>query len=185
MEGIALILIGTAIFSHSWHLLGLYADARTVGVIMASLALALLVSMFTFQPQFLGSVSSGAIVRAGETTVLSALIVTWAVYAAAVAANCLWDMEDRAIGFYSVLLAVASLVMLFFFLQIWALDNDAVAVLLLAIASALLAIVSGLLFFTLAFQFPVMRLVSGWALLIQSIVVVGFGMTMITTTITA
>jgi len=185
MEGIALILIGTAIFSHSWHLLGLYADPRTVGVVMAGLAAALVVALFTVQPQFLGGMGDNAAVRLGEVTVLSAVALAWAIYAVAVAAHCLWDMEERAVGFFSVLLVASSLVALFFFLQIWSLDNDAFSLLVLVISSAMLAIVGGLLFFTLAIPFPALRSVSGWAMLIQSVVVVAFGLAMTTTTIGA
>ena len=185
MEGIALILIGTAIFSHSWHLLGLYADSRMVGVIMAALAAALVVALFTVQPQFLGGMGENAAVRLGEVAVLQTAALAWGVYAVAVAAHCIWDMEERAVGFFSVLLVASSVIALFFFLQVWSLDNDAFSLIVLVISSAMLAIVGGLLFFTLAVPFPALRSVSGWAMLIQSVVIVAFGLAMTTTSIGA
>ena len=185
MEGIALILIGAAIFSHSWHLLGLYADARTVGVIMAAAALGLVLTLFAAQPQFLGGMGDNAAVRLGEITVLQTAALAWAIYAAAVAAHCVWDMEERAIGFYSVLLVAASVVSLLFFLQVWLPDGDSFALIVLVISSAMLALVGGLLFFTLAFPFPALRSVSGWAMLIQSIIIAAFGLAMTTTSIGA
>lgn len=183
MEGIALILIGTAIFTHSWYLLGLYADGRTVGVIMASLAVGLVLSLFTFDMQFLGSLSDKTALNGGETASLKSIIIIWAVYAAAVAAHGLWDMEERATGFYSVLLTVSSIVFLLFFLQLWVSDNDVVVALPLVIVSAMTAIVGGLLFFCLAIPFLALRAVSGWAMLIQSIVIAAIGLAMVTAVI--
>ena len=185
MEGIALILIGGAIFSHSWHLLGMYADSRAVGVIMAGAAAAMLLALFTAQPQFLGGMGGNPAVRLGEVAVLQTAVLIWAVYAGAVAANCLWDMEERAVGFFSALLTGASVVFLFFFLQVWSIYNDAIALLVLAISSAMLAIVGALLFFTLAVPFPALRSVSGWAMLIQSVVITVFGLAMVATSIGA
>ena len=183
MEGIALILIGTAIFTHSWYLLGLYADGRTVGIILGGLALGLVVALFTFEPQFLGGLSSDAKINAGEIVSLKSIMVIWALYAAAVAGHGLWDMEERAIGFYSVLLTVASVVFLLFFLQLWVNDNDLAIALPLVIVSAMTAIVGGLLFFCLAIPFLALRAVSGWAMLIQSIVIAGIGLAMVTAVI--
>lgn len=185
MEGAALILIGGAIFSHSWHLLGLYADSRAAGVVMAGAALALLLALFAVQPQFLGGLGGNAAVRLGEITVMQTAVLIWAIYAGAVAAHCLWDMEERAVGFFSALLAAASVVFLFFFLQVWALDGDALAPLILVVSSAMLAIVGALLFFTLAIPFPALRSVSGWAMLIQSVFIIAFGLGMTVTSIGA
>ena len=184
MEGIALILIGTAIFSHSWHLLGMYADSRSVGVVMAGAALALVLALFVAQPQFLGGLGDNAAVRLGEVTVMQIVAFAWAIYAVAVAAHCLWDTEERAIGFFSVLLVAVSVIALIFFLQVWAL-NDALALIILAVSSAMLAVVGALLFFALAVPFPPLRSVSGWAMLIQSVIVSAFGLAMVATTIGA
>ena len=45
MEGIALILIGGALFTQSWNFLGLYPDGRTVGVFVGILGLAALITI--------------------------------------------------------------------------------------------------------------------------------------------
>ena len=184
MEGIALILIGTAIFSHSWYLLGLYADSRTVGVIMAALGLGLLVSLFTFQPQFLGSLGGNSVINLGEVLSLKTVMLVWGIYAGVVAAHCLWDMEERALGFFSVLLTVAGVVFLLFFLQLW-INSSADVVLLLVTTSAMFTIIGGLLFFYMVFPFPSLRGVSAWAMLIQSILIVGIGLALVTTLIRA
>ncbi len=181
MEGIVLILIGTAIFSHSWYLLGLYADGRTTGVIMAGLGIAMVLSLFTFAPQFINGLSPDSDIRTASTFLIQTITVIWAIYALAVAAQALWDLEERAIGFYSILLFASSIVFLLFFVQLW-IDhrgNDLVMVTLVA-ASSMLIIVSGLLFANLAIPFHALRRVAGWAMLIQSLFVVGVGMGMVT-----
>ena len=121
----------------------------------------------------------------GEVAVLKTILVAWAVYAAVVAAQGIWDLEERAIGFFSVPLTVVSLVALLFFVQIWVDGgSDAVMVSLLT-STAMLSIVGALLFFYMAIPFPSLRSVAGWAMLIQSIVLAAFGMAMVTTTISA
>ena len=107
MEGFALILIGAAIFSHAWYLLGLYSDGRTVGVLMAALGAGLLITL-TFEPQLLGMHGSDGAQQLGEITMMKTLIILWAAYAGAVAAQGWWDLEERAIGFYCLALAVGS-----------------------------------------------------------------------------
>jgi hypothetical protein len=185
MEGIALILIGTAIFSHSWHLLGLYSDGRTIGVIMAALAVGLAVSLFVFDPQILGEQSSHSARSMAEVPVFKAIIVAWAIYAGVVAAQGMWDLEDRALGFYAVPLTAVSLVALLFFVQIWVDGGNDAAMVSLVTSGALLSIIGSLLFFFMAIPFPGLRSVAGWAMLIESIAISAVGMGMITTTIPA
>ena len=185
MEGIALILIGTAIFSHSWYLLGLYSDGRTIGVIMAALGVSLLVSLFAFSPQILGEQSTYTVRQMGEVPVLKTIIVAWAIYAGVVAAQGIWDLEDRALGFYAVPLTAVSLVALFFFLQVWIDGGDDLAMVSMVASGALLSIVGALLFFFMAIPFPGLRSVAGWAMLIESIAVGAVGLAMVTTTIPA
>ncbi len=180
MEGIALILIGTAIFSQSWHLLGLYADGRTVGTIIAVLGLGLLLSFFTFEPQLLGSQSDNSTRMMAEVPVFKSLIVAWAIYAVVVGAQGIWDLEDRAIGFYSVLLTVISVIALLFFIQIWIDGGSDLVMLPMVITTALLSIIGALLFFFMAIPFPGLRSVTGWAMLIQSILISAFGLAAVT-----
>ena len=185
MEGIALILIGTAIFSHSWYLLGLYSDGRTIGVVMAALAVGLLVSLFAFNPQILGDQSTYAARQMGEVPVFKTIIVAWAIYAGVVAAQGIWDLEDRAVGFYAVPLTAISLVALFFFMQVWVDGGSDAVMVSLVTSGALLSIIGALLFFFMAIPFPGLRSVAGWAMLIESIALAAIGMTMVTTTISA
>ena len=92
MEGFAIILIGGAIFMHSWHLLGVCSDGRTIGALMAALAVGLLLAL-TFEPQLLGTQGSRPVLQLAEITVMKTLIVMWAIYAAAVAAQAFWGLE--------------------------------------------------------------------------------------------
>jgi hypothetical protein len=185
MEGISLILIGTAIFTHSWYQLGLYADGRTVGILMAGLAVALVVSLFAFEPQFLGTLSANDALKEGETTVLRSLMISWAVYMAAIAAQGFWDLDERAIGFYGILLTALSIIALLFFLQVWINTEESALMVPFVVSGALLSVVGALLFFSMAIPFPGLRSVSGWAMLLESIVIAGIGMAMITTVISA
>ena len=45
MEGISFILIGAALFSHSWYVLGLYPDGRTMGAFTAASGLGALITL--------------------------------------------------------------------------------------------------------------------------------------------
>lgn len=178
MEGVAFILIGVALFSHSWSLLGFYADARALGITMAGVATALVLTLFVFEPQFLGSLGDSQSVRAAETDLLQILILSWAVYAAMVGAQNLWDMEERPLGFFSIPLTAVSLVSMAFFLSLWADSGEDVVMAPTVIIAAMLSIMGGLLFFSMALPFAPLRTVSGWALLLQSLVVTGLGLGM-------
>jgi hypothetical protein len=178
MEGVAFILIGVALFSHSWSLLGFYADARSLGVTMAGIAVALAVALFAFEPQFLGTLGDGQSVRGAETDLLKILIISWAIYAAIVGAQNLWDMEERPLGLYSVALTAVSFVSLAFFLQLWADSGEDLVMAPIVIITAMLSIIGALLFFSLAIPFAPLRTVSGWALLLQSLLIAGFGLGM-------
>ena len=52
MEAVALILIAGALFCHSWSILGLYPDGRTMGVYMGAFGVAALIAI-TFDPMLL------------------------------------------------------------------------------------------------------------------------------------
>lgn len=185
MEGIAFIFIGAAIFTHSWHLLGLYSDTRAFGVVMAGAALALLLSFFVFEPHMLGSLDDNSITRMGELTMLKTLILVWAVYAGIVAAQGVWELEERAVGFYAVPLAAVSLISLLFFLQVWINGApDAIGIALLLV-TALMTVIGALLFFCFTFPFNALRAVSGWAMIIMSVVIAAFGLAIATTAIAA
>ena len=189
MEGFALTLIGAAIFSHAWYLLGLYSDGRTVGILMAALAAALLITL-TFEPQILGMQGPDGVQKLGEITMMKSLIILWAAYAGAVAAQGWWDLEERAIGFYAVALAVGSAVgLIYFATQLWEHDKlpgvDAATVTVsLTAVSGVLSVVGAMLFFYMAIPFYGLRVVAGWFSLIGSIGITAVGLAIITTLIT-
>lgn len=184
MEGIGLALIGAAIFSHSWHVLGLYSDGRTLGTVMAGIGLALLAS-FTFEPQLVGSLGRNALEQLGEVNVMKGLMILWAIYAATVAAQAIWDLEDRALGFFGVMLAGGSAVFLFFFLQLMITGAAPLVMVPMVVAGGVLCLTGLLMFFYMAIPFPSLRLVTGWWMLVGSIIVAVIGVAMVTTVIVA
>ncbi len=191
MEGIFFILIGAALFTQSWYTLGLYSEGRTMGVLVGGLGL---LALGTFA---LGGTMEATllVVNDGdggkadaakaltEMTVLKALMMVWVVYTFGVAAHGLWEFEDRAIGFYSGFVAVVSLIVfLFFAIELRTIYSDAVW-LLMAAAPAVLTLLAAISFFYLAFQWMVLRLVTGWFMLLGSGAVIGIGLVMIGTDI--
>ena len=191
MEGIFFILIGAALFTQSWYTLGLYSEGRTMGVLVGGLGL---LALGTFA---LGGTMEATllVVNDGdggkadaakaltEMTVLKALMMVWVVYTFGVAAHGLWEFEDRAIGFYSGFVAVVSLIVfLFFAIELRTIYSDSVW-LLMAAAPAVLTLLAAISFFYLAFQWMVLRLVTGWFMLLGSGAVIGIGLVMIGTDI--
>ena len=194
MEGIFFILIGAALFTQSWYILGLYSEGRTMGVLVGGLGL---LALGTFM---LGGAMDATLLVVGDdvaidkipaaaakalqaTTVLKALMMVWVAYTFGVAAHGLWEFEDRAIGFYSGLVAVVSLIaFLFFAIELRTVYSDAVW-LTMAAAPAVLMLLATISFFYLAWQWMVLRLVTGWFMLLGSGAVVGIGLVMIGTDI--
>ena len=187
MEGFALILMGAAIFSHAWHLLGLYSDGRTVGIIMATLGVGLLITL-SFEPQLLGLQGNG-VQKLGEITMMKTLIVLWAAYAGAVAAQGWWDLEERAIGFYAAVLTAGSVVALIYFATNLSQHGDLPGVEAVAVTvsftavSGILSVLGAMLFFYMAIPFYGLRLVAGWFSLVGSIGIIAVGLAIITTLI--
>lgn len=187
MEGAFLVLIGAALFSHSWHLLGLYHEGRTMGVYMVGLGLAALITL-TLAPMVLTAVdASGANVPPedflAQSIMMKGLIILWVGYAIGIGAHGLWEFDDRAIGFYSGFLSIASLIaLLYFAIQVQDVYGDAVW-LSLSGAALVLTIVSAWLFFYMAIPYIALRKVSGWFILIGSFVVAGIGFAIITSVI--
>jgi len=181
MEAVAFILIGGALFSQSWHLLGLYADGRTIGIFTAALGLGALLTL-TLDPMLLGGEVADANPLA-ETNIMKTLIIIWAGYAVVVGAQGWWDLDERAIGFYGAFLAVASVIALIYFAtELSDPYGDSVAIGMSAAALAL-SILSAIIFFYLAFPFTVLKLVAGWFFLFGSAVVIGIGLAIATTVI--
>ena len=192
MEGLALILIGGALFAQSWNFLGLYTDGRTVGAFVGVLGLAALITL-VLDPMVLIGDNLELMEKLGgdvkdanplaELMVMKMLIIMWAAYAIGVGAQGIWDYEERAIGLYSGFLTAGSAVALFYFAtQLVDAYGDAVTIGLSA-ATLVLSILAGMVFFYLTMPFGVLRLVAGWFLLVGSIAVSIIGWAIITTVI--
>ena len=185
MEGIFFLLIGAAIFSQAWYVLGLYSEGRTMGVFTAGLGLLALGTIM-----FGTTITPTLITGEGSTellTVLTALIVLWAIYSLAVGAHGIWDLDERAIGFYSVFLSVASLVVFLIFAIAMAeggvFEHSLGIWLSMSVVPFLLTIISAIVFFYLAFELQVLRLVAGWFMLFGSTVIGLVGLWAITSVI--
>ena len=188
MEGAFFVLIGAALFSHSWYLLELYPDGRTMGTFIGGLGLAALITI-TMSPMLFGvgigidkDITTESVLA--ETTVMKTLIIMWSGYAIGVGAQGLWDFDERAIGFYGAVLTAVSAVALFFFIGLFdAYGND--VWISMAAASLALTVMAGMLFFYLAVPFNVLRPVAAWFILVGSVAVTGIGLAIISTLIRA
>ncbi len=173
MEGIFFLLIAAAIFSQAWHVLGLYSEGRTMGVFTTGLGLMTLGTIMfgtTITPTLISGDGSTELL-----TALTALIVLWAIYSIAVGAQAIWDLDPRAIGFYSVFLSVVSLVVFLVFALAMAeggvFEQDLGIWLAMSAVPLLLTIISAVTFFYMAFEIQVLRLVTGWFMLSGSAVI--------------
>jgi len=101
-----------------------------------------------------------------EITVTKMLIGVWGLYCIGIAAQGIWDLDERAIGFYSAFLAIASLVGFLYFAAELEPRYSNATWLALSASGLLLTIIAGMMFFALSFSFTVLRAVAGWFLLL-------------------
>ena len=187
MEGLFFVLIGAALFSHSWSLLGLYHEGRTMGLYVGGLGVVSLIALM-LTPMLLGPIDAvGAAVSAetmdAQINVMKVLIILWAGYAIGVGAHGLWEFDDRAIGFYSAFLFVGSLIALVYYaIELEGVYGDDVWIGLSA-AALVLTVLAAMLFFYLAIPFIALRKVAGWFILVGSIAVAGIGFAILTSLI--
>lgn len=182
MEAIFLVLIGALLFSQAWHMMGLYSDGRTVGVVIGSLGLLSLVTL-TLDPMLLtgsGSKTISAANHLSETTVFKALIAVWTVYGVVVAAQSLWDLEERAVAFFSAATAAMSIVSFFYFAGYMEARYGESVWLGLSAAALLLSVISAMVFFAMGFNFRTLRPVAAWFMLLGGGVVAAIGMAVAT-----
>ena len=176
MEGLFFVLIGAALFSQSWYMLGVYSEGKTVGVLVGGLGVLAIAAVLLAPAATLTASGSAWMLLTGEgvkagpwlaqTMIMKTLILAWGLYAIGVAAHGLWDLEEKAIGFYSVFLAVLSAVsFLYFTVELQTLYGDATW-LGISAATLFLTVLAAMMFFTLSFTFNVMRVVTGWFILI-------------------
>ena len=161
MEALALVIIGVVLFTQSWYLLRLI-DTKVMGIVAAAGALTL-GGLVIFQPVAPTTAIAGS--------VLGALILVLVIYCAALAGIGLWGFDPRALGFYSILLAILMLAMAGYF----ALGLNAPVVLIstmAGVACLTLAVLFGLLFFLLAPPFRRIQQIVAWFFVVGSILVV-------------
>jgi len=185
MEGIFLVLIGGVLFSQAWYVLGMYSEGRSMGIFVGGMGLiALGTIVFAFEPVLLTGLDNGETVAdgaqvLGQITVMKAVVAVWGLYAIGVAASGLWDFDERAIGFYSAFAAVATLVPFLFFVGELERIYGGMVWLSLSGATLLLTMVATVMFFYQGLQFNVLRLLSGWSLLIGGVAVGGIGLAIV------
>ena len=178
MEAVFLVLIGALLFSQAWHMMGLYSDGRTVGVVVGALGLLSLVAI-TLDPMLLTG-SGSAENHLSELTVTKGLIAVWAVYGVVVAAQSLWDLEERAVAFFSAATAAVSIVSFFYFAGYLEPRYGESPWLGLSAATLLLSVISTMVFFALGFNFRTLRPVAAWFMLLGGGVVGAIGLAIAT-----
>ena len=187
MEGLFFVLVGAALVVQSWQLLGLYSDGRTMGIVVGGLGVLMLGTFMlgsAVEPMLLTEVGKKASTVAASdvavsTALLTTLVAVWAVYAIGVGAHGLWDLDDRALGFHSAILAAVSLAALAYFAGEFDARYGETVMLATSAAALVLTGLATILFFYLAFGFNVLKLVSGWFLLIGGAVVSLIGLAII------
>lgn len=178
MEAVFLVLVGAMLFSQAWHMMGLYSDGRTVGVVIGGLALVSLVAV-TLDPMLLtgsGDRTISAATHLSELTVTKGLIVVWAVYGVVVAAQALWDYEERAVAFYSAVATAVTVVGFLYYAGSLEARYGEATWLSLSAATLLLSIMSAMVFFALGFTFRSIRPVAAWFLLLGGGTVTAVGL---------
>jgi hypothetical protein len=165
MEAAFLVLIGGALFAQSWNHLGLFAEGRGMGIVVGGLGLVSLVAL-VMDPQLIQGPDTNPSVLA-NMTIMKGLILIWAVFAVAMAAQSYLDLEERAVGFFAGFVAIVSVIGLVYFV---AEMTDGYGGdgpwLTMAAATLVLAINAGIVFFHQAIPFQAIRLVAGWFLLV-------------------
>ncbi|MSQ33183.1 MAG: hypothetical protein EXR60_02000 [Dehalococcoidia bacterium] len=166
MEAAALVVLGAIMFAHAWQLLR-FTDMRLVGMIagVGAVFLALLV--------FWSPLERAATMADPSATAIFVLLA--AIYAASLAAVGLWGFDPRTLGFYSLFLAVGSVLLLLHFLSVPEEGEEISRSVLLSISSVIQVVLFALLFFHLAPPFRRMQTLTGWFFLVGSILLAVFG----------
>lgn len=181
MEIVFLLILPVALWSHAWHMLGFYSSARSLGIMSAAVALALL-GLVLFGRDL---IEPGNI---GSEGPLSAFILAWVFYAVLLAAVGLWGFDERTLGFYSLFLGITSLIFVAYYMlgdatlldegtsSLDVASGEAVRIsTLMGIDALILTVLGVLLFFYLGPPFQKMRVATGWVFLVGSIVSVAMG----------
>ena len=162
MDLVFILAIAGGLWVQSWYLLGHYSNPRTLGLVAAAVAIILLgVVLFPVAPVVgtplvvIDKVEQVAPFFVDVQTALSAFILMWALYEAIVAGVYLWGLDTRTLGFYNLLLWIASgAFAAYMFLGGELLNTGVVEPVswLLGVVAVALAIPAALLWVHLAFQ---------------------------------
>ena len=113
MEAVFFILVGGALFSQSWNLLGLLAEGRSLGLLIGSLALMSLIALIIDPMVIESELHNSHWVT--NNAVFKALIILWSVYILAAGAQHFLDLEERAVGLFAGFVSVISIVAFLYF----------------------------------------------------------------------
>ena len=195
MEIIFLFVVSAALWTHAWHLLGFYTNPRALGVVGGSVALTLLGAVLFVGDSIIDKEAVEVFPFLADTNLfiggagpLSAFVLAWAVYAALVAGVGLWGFDDRTLGFYSLFLALISLLFVaYYFVGDGLLAGSDISPTnaeggtlsmiswVMGVFAVLLSVASLLLFLYLAPPLRAMRKATGWFFLATAVVGAVFG----------
>ena len=171
MEAVFFILVGGALFSQSWNLLGLLAEGRSLGVLVVGLALMSLIALIIDPMVIESEIHHSHWVT--NNAVFKGIIILWAVYLLAAGAQNFLDLEERSVGLFAGFVSIISLVAFLYFVVRLAPETNKYGEavwLSISVGTLILAINAGLSFFHQAIPFHVIRLVSGWFLLVGGLI---------------
>ena len=168
MELAFLFILPAALWAHSWHMIGGFGNQRALGVVGAAVGIALLALVMTWQD---------SVIITGSGAALSALVLSWAVYGALLAAVGMRGYDQRTLGYYGLFLTLVSVVFVLYYLLGDAMlstqdvsptgflgSGVGVISYVMGAYAAILAVVGGMLFLHLAIPLRGMRALAGWAL---------------------
>ncbi len=151
MEALGFILIAVIIFMFGWNQIGV-TDPKTTSIISGAAAL-LMAAAVVFQ---------GATVFGTSTTApVGALLLLWAIYGALIAGLGISDTGGRALGLYSLFLAIAMLTF-----AVWFGSHGSVAG---VIVTGSVSVPFLLQFFEYIVPYRTLKVFTGWLLLIAGI----------------
>ena len=191
MDLVFLLAMPGVLWVQSWYLLGFYTNPRALGM-AAALVAVLLLGVVLFQdndrlpltPVYPDPATGTSFLSL--QTAFSTFVLLWALYSGLIAGVYLWGLDTRTLGFYSLFLALTSVLFaVYFFLGGELIDSGEVNQVswLLGAVAVLLGVLAALLFFHLALApagrgEPVastMRTVTGWCYMVFSVAVLVLG----------
>jgi hypothetical protein len=175
VEIVFLTLISGLLFLQSWDLRRFYLNSKSLGVLAAAVAIALLATVVFQDKEGLRVLGDGPNVSVATTV----LVLAWAGYAGVLAGVALWGFDERSLGVYSLFLSVASLLFAVYFITPGAvltfLPEDARENIttIMALSSLVVAALAALLFFRLGVPFTnrIYNSVVAWFFLVGSVAI--------------